>query len=127
MQQGRHTASVVPDRLRQRPSRPFRHHDKGDVATIGRARAVAEVKHLRLSGLPAWLLWLGVHLWYLSGFQNRLIVTIRWAFSFATHGRGARVIAEGPNDLAHAPMSIASVPPSPAGGALTHGSVESMR
>jgi NADH:ubiquinone reductase (H+-translocating) len=110
MQQGRHAAGVVHDRLQQRPSRPFHYHDKGNVATIGRARAVAEVKHLRLSGLPAWLLWLGVHLWYLSGFQNRLIVTIRWAFSFATHGRGARVIAGGQNDPLQPPESIGSVP-----------------
>jgi NADH dehydrogenase len=52
------------------------------------------VKGLQLSGFPAWLLWLGVHLFYLIGFQNRLLVLLRWGFSFATRGRGARIITE---------------------------------
>jgi NADH dehydrogenase len=94
MQQGRYVASVVRDRLRSRPSPPFRYRDKGNLATIGRGAAVADVKGLRLSGLIAWLTWLVVHLWYLVGFQNRLLVIIRWTFSFVTHGRGARLITE---------------------------------
>jgi NADH:ubiquinone reductase (H+-translocating) len=57
---------------------------------------VADVKGLRLSGFLAWVTWLVVHLWYLIGFQNRLLVLIRWAFSFITHGRGARLIAHEP-------------------------------
>jgi NADH:ubiquinone reductase (H+-translocating) len=93
MQQGRHGARVVGDRLRGRDPRPFRYHDKGNLATIGRARAVADVKGVRLSGFLAWVTWLVVHLWYLIGFQNRLLVVIRWAVSFFTHGRGARLIA----------------------------------
>jgi NADH dehydrogenase len=94
MQEGRHAARVVRSRLRGRPVREFRYHDKGNLATIGRASAVAEIKFLRLSGFVAWLTWLTVHLWYLIGFQNRLLVLIRWAFSFLTHGRGARLITE---------------------------------
>ena len=70
----------------------FRYRDKGNLATIGRAAAVADIKGLRLSGFLAWATWLLVHLWYLIGFQNRLLVLIRWSFSFATHGRGARLI-----------------------------------
>jgi NADH:ubiquinone reductase (H+-translocating) len=94
MQEGRHAAHVLRSRLRGRPVKAFRYHDKGNLATIGRASAVAEIKFLRLSGLVAWLTWLTVHLWYLIGFENRLLVLIRWAFSFLTHGRGARLITD---------------------------------
>jgi len=94
MQEGRYAAKVVRDRLRGRETPPFRYSDKGNLATIGRAAAVADIKGLRLSGLIAWLIWLFVHLWYLVGFQNRLLVFIQWFFSFATHGRGARLITE---------------------------------
>jgi len=94
MQEGRYAAKVVRDRLRGRETPPFRCSDKGNLATIGRAAAVADIKGLRLSGLIAWLIWLFVHLWYLVGFQNRLLVFIQWFFSFATHGRGARLITE---------------------------------
>lgn len=95
MQQGRYVAKVVRARLRGRSARPFRYHDKGNLATIGRARAVADLHLVRLSGLPAWVTWLSVHLWYLIGFQNRLLALIRWSFSFLTRGRGARLI-DGP-------------------------------
>jgi NADH dehydrogenase len=93
MQQGRHAARVVGDRLQGREAKPFHYVDKGNLATIGRARAVADIKGLRLSGFIAWWTWLGVHLFYLIGFQNRVLVLIRWAFSFLSHGRGARLIA----------------------------------
>jgi NADH:ubiquinone reductase (H+-translocating) len=93
MQQGRHAARVVRDRLRGGEARPFRYLDKGNLATIGRAAAVADIKGLKLSGFIAWVTWLVVHLWYLIGFQNRLLVLIRWAFSFVMRGtRGARLI-----------------------------------
>ena len=93
MQEGRHAAAVVDDRLQSRPGRPFHYFEKGNLATIGRARAVADIKGIHLSGFIAWITWLTVHLFYLIGFENRLLVLIRWAFSFATHGRGARLIA----------------------------------
>ena len=84
-------------RLRGHRAPPFRYLDKGNVATIGRARAVVDLRGRHLSGLPAWLFWLGLHLYYLIGFQNRLLVLTRWAFSYATRGRGARLITgEGP-------------------------------
>jgi NADH dehydrogenase len=92
MQQGRYAARVVRARLRGEDSRPFRYVDKGNLATIGRSKAVAEIKGLRLSGFVAWATWLLVHLFYLIGFQNRLLVLLRWTFSFVTHGRGARLI-----------------------------------
>jgi NADH:quinone reductase (non-electrogenic) len=92
MQQGRYAGRVVRARLRSRETKPFHYRDKGNLATIGRAAAVADIKGLKLSGFIAWLTWLLVHLFYLVGFQNRILVFIRWAFSFATHGRGARLI-----------------------------------
>jgi NADH dehydrogenase len=92
MQQGRYAASLVRARLRGRKHDAFRYRDKGNLATIGRAAAVADIKGVRLSGFLAWATWLVVHLWYLIGFQNRLLVLIRWSISFATHGRGARLI-----------------------------------
>jgi NADH dehydrogenase len=94
MQQGRFAGRVIRDRLGGRtPPDRFRYRDKGNLATIGRLRAVGELGPLRLSGFPAWALWLGVHIAYLIGFQNRLVVLVRWSFSFATHGRAARVIS----------------------------------
>ena len=93
MQQGRHAARGVLARLAGKQTNPFHYTDKGNLATIGRARAVADIKGIKLSGALAWVTWLGVHLWYLIGFQNRLLVLTRWAFSFFTHGRGARVIS----------------------------------
>jgi NADH dehydrogenase len=92
MQQGRHAARVVRERLEGRPSTPFAYRDKGNLATIGRGAAVADIKGLQLSGLVAWLTWLLVHLFYLIGFQNKVLVLIRWSISFVTHGRGARLI-----------------------------------
>jgi NADH dehydrogenase len=93
MQQGRYAARAIRDRLAGREPKRFKYIDKGNLATIGRARAVADIKGLHLSGFLAWVTWLVVHLWYLIGFQNRLLVVIRWAFSFISHGRGARLIA----------------------------------
>jgi len=92
MQEGRYAARAVRERLQGRTPRPFRYVDKGNLATIGRRRAVGDLKGVHLSGLPAWLTWLTVHLFYLVGFQNRLLVFIRWVVSFVTRGRGARLI-----------------------------------
>jgi NADH:ubiquinone reductase (H+-translocating) len=93
IQQGRYVAKVVHARLGSRESPPpFHYRNKGNLATIGRARAVADIKGLKLSGNLAWVTWLVVHLFYLIGFQNRVLVLIRWTSSFLTHGRGARLI-----------------------------------
>jgi NADH:ubiquinone reductase (H+-translocating) len=88
MQQGRHVARA----LKGGANAPFRYRDKGNVATIGRSRAVADIKGVHFSGFLAWVLWLGLHLFYLIGFQNRVIVLTRWTFSYFTRGRNARVI-----------------------------------
>jgi NADH dehydrogenase len=92
MQQGRYAAGAVRARLKGRTAPPFRYRDKGNLATIGRAAAVADIKGLRVSGFLAWTIWLVVHLIYLIGHQNRLIVLIRWSISFVTRGRGTRLI-----------------------------------
>jgi NADH:ubiquinone reductase (H+-translocating) len=116
MQQGRYAARVVTRRLRGKSDpRPFRYRDKGNLATIGRLRAVGHVGRLRLSGFIAWVAWLAVHLYYLSGLQNRLHVLIRWTVSFVTRGRGARLITgEGahlPVRQESAPARVDSLPP----------------
>jgi NADH dehydrogenase len=88
MQQGRHVGRSIRDDKRT----PFSYTDKGELATIGRARAVGRVKGLRVTGFVAWAMWLGIHIVYLVGLQNRLVVLTRWAFAYLTRGRGARVI-----------------------------------
>jgi NADH dehydrogenase len=88
MQQGRHVARAI----KRGENAPFHYRDKGNLATIGRSRAVADVKGFHFSGFLAWVLWLSLHLFYLIGFQNRLVVLTRWTFSYFTRGRGARVI-----------------------------------
>jgi NADH dehydrogenase len=97
MQQGRYAARSIQRRAEGKPAQTaFHYRDKGNLATIGRASAVADIKGIQLSGLLAWLTWLGVHIVYLIGFQNRLIVLTRWAGSFVTHRRGARLIIDSP-------------------------------
>jgi NADH:quinone reductase (non-electrogenic) len=96
MQQGRHAARAIRARLENRVARPFRYRDKGNLATIGRSKAVAEIKGIHVAGFPAWVLWLTVHLFYLIGFENRLLVVLRWTISFLTRGRGARLIVDSP-------------------------------
>jgi NADH:ubiquinone reductase (H+-translocating) len=92
MQQGRDAARAILGRRRGQSVAPFRYLDKGNVATIGRARAVADLHGIHLSGFVAWVFWLALHLYYLIGFQNRVLVLTRWVFSFVTRGRGARLI-----------------------------------
>jgi len=94
MQQGRYAARAIAKRAEGETPGPFRYVDKGNLATIGRSKAVADVKGVHLAGFPAWVVWLFVHLFYLIGFQNRLLVFLRWTISFLTHGRGARLIVE---------------------------------
>jgi NADH:ubiquinone reductase (H+-translocating) len=98
MQEGRYAASVVRARLESEETRPFKYRDKGNLATIGRGAAVADIEPVRLSGFLAWMTWLVVHLWYLVGFENRILVFTRWGFSFITHGRGARLITNPKSD-----------------------------
>jgi NADH dehydrogenase len=92
IQQGAAVAANVRRRLAGEPTRPFRYRDKGSMATIGRAAAVAVVGPLQLSGLLAWLAWLFVHIVFLIGFRNRFLVLFEWAWAYVSWQRGARLI-----------------------------------
>ena len=92
MQQGRHAARNVIAMIQGRKPQRFRYWDKGTMATIGRNKAVADLKFVHLSGLPAWLAWLFVHIVFLVGFRNRLLVLVQWAWAYLTFDKGARLI-----------------------------------
>jgi NADH dehydrogenase len=92
IQQGRRAADNVLRHLSGRPTRPFRYRDRGTMATIGRAKAVAVIGGVKLSGLVAWLAWLFVHIMFLIGFRNRFLVLFEWAWAYVTWQRGARLI-----------------------------------
>ena len=92
MQQGRFAARTIRHDLEGRPRSKFHYVDKGQLATIGRSRAVAEIWKLQFGGFSAWMIWLFVHIYYLTGFKNRLFVVFQWAISYLTYRRGARLI-----------------------------------
>jgi NADH dehydrogenase len=71
---------------------PFHYFDKGTLATVGRAYAIADIRGLLLSGFPAWLTWMAVHIFFLIGFRNRVLVMFQWAWAYLTYQRGARLI-----------------------------------
>jgi NADH dehydrogenase len=100
IQSGTHAAKTVLGRLSGEPDRPFRYRNRGDVAVIGRLSGVTDIPWLgpfgKQSGFFAWFLWLGIHIVYLIGFANRIVVSVRWAWSFLTHGRGSRLITGSP-------------------------------
>ena len=92
MQEGVAVAKNIARDLEGKPRRDFHYFDKGTLATIGRAAAVGQIRKLHLSGYPAWLAWLFVHIFFLIGFRNRILVLIQWAWSYITFERGARLI-----------------------------------
>jgi NADH dehydrogenase len=92
MQQGRHAARNILAMIKGRKPQRFHYWDKGTLATIGRNKAVANLRFVHLSGLPAWLAWLFVHIFFLIGFRNRLLVFLQWAWSYLTFDKGARLI-----------------------------------
>ncbi len=98
IQQGKWVARTIARDLEHQPRRNFHYNDKGSLATIGRAAGVAQFPGFNLSGYFAWLAWLFVHIFFLIGFRNRLIVMIQWAWSYLTYERGARLIT-GSNEL----------------------------
>jgi len=97
MQQGSYVARLIDDRLRGRATPAFRYRDRGNLAVIGRAAAVAHLGRLRFSGYPAWLLWLFIHIMMLVEFENRVLVFVQWAFSYFSRNRGARLITGEPD------------------------------
>lgn len=92
LQQGRYIAKMLRRKEKGQPVKRFSYRDKGQLATIGRSRAVAEFGRFRFSGFLAWMTWLMVHIYYLTGFKNRLFVVIRWAWAYISFDRGARLI-----------------------------------
>jgi NADH dehydrogenase len=96
MQMGRHAARMIYADLSGTARSAFQYQDKGSLATIGRARAVADFGRIRFGGFIAWLAWLAIHIFYLIGFRNRVLVLISWAWSYLTFRRGARIITGVP-------------------------------
>ena len=106
IQQGKYAAEVIRADLAGRPRKPFRYRDKGQAAVIGRGRGVCDIGALQFGGFPAWLVWLFIHIFFLIGFRNRVLVLMQWAFSFITLQRGARLIPDG-----GAPTTALPAPP----------------
>lgn len=96
IQMGKHSAEVIRSDVEGRPRKAFRYRNKGSLATIGRARGVADFGKIRFAGFPAWLSWLAIHIFYLIGFRNRLLVLVTWAWSYVSFRRGARIITGQP-------------------------------
>ena len=92
IQEGTHTAKNILRMIDGQPTLPFRYHDKGSLATIGRAAGVADFGRIKLSGFMAWAAWLSVHIFFLIGFRNRVLVILQWAWAYVTFQRGARLI-----------------------------------
>ncbi len=91
-QMGAHVATAIRARLRNKPARPFRYRDYGNLATIGRMAAVVDLGRLKFSGLIAWWFWLAAHIFFLIGFRNRIVVLLDWAWSYWSYQRSARII-----------------------------------
>ncbi|MCD8568232.1 MAG: hypothetical protein LRY50_07770 [Geovibrio sp.] len=94
MQQGNYLADLIEKEIKGKPRKPFKYRDKGQMATIGRSKAITEFGIMRLTGFPAWVAWLLVHIYYLAGFKNRFLVVSQWAWSYLTFRRGSRLILE---------------------------------
>jgi NADH dehydrogenase len=95
IQQGRYAAKAIRAKLTGKSLAPFRYFNKGNLATIGRNKGVADFGFMQISGFLAWFLWVFVHLMYLVEFENRLLVFVEWVYNYITHNRGARLITKG--------------------------------
>jgi len=121
IQGAKYAAKEIDRRLEGKaPQRPFKYFDKGSMATISRFRAVALIGKLRLTGFVAWMMWLGVHLLYLTGFKNRVTTVLHWLVSFMGPGRSERTATEQQifgrtalSRLEHGASDLVSAPPSP--------------
>jgi NADH dehydrogenase len=116
MQEGRTAAKNILRTIRGEPRLEFRYRNKGNLATIGRHKAVADFGRFTLTGYVAWWFWLFIHILYLAGFRNRLVVLVEWAYSYFTYQRGSRLItgseqrAAGETAQAAEPTSAARIP-----------------
>jgi NADH dehydrogenase len=110
IQGGRYVARLIRRRIKgERSAKPFWYWDKGNMAIVGRTFAVADLKHVRFSGFTAWLLWIGVHIYFLIGFANRLLVMLQWGISFVTKRRGVRILPFAQSENIHADSSRQTV------------------
>ena len=114
MQMGMAAAKNVQKAIKGKPTAPFAYRDKGSVATIGRGAAVAQVGRWKLSGYLAWLMWAFIHIFFLIGFRNRLLVMIHWAWSYLTYDRGARLITNRVDGPLAEGLTSDPIPPVPA-------------
>lgn len=111
MQEGRYAGRALAARLSgKKAPGPFRYVDKGSLATIGRAKAVADIRGMRFSGFPAWVTWLTIHIFYLIGFENRVVVLLRWAYGYFTRGRGNRLITAATSGTGARPGGASRTP-----------------
>jgi NADH dehydrogenase len=111
MQQGALAARNILRELHGQEKRPFRYKDKGNMATLGRSHAIAELGNLKMRGFPAWGAWLAVHLYYLIGFRNRMMVLSNWAYSYFTYDFAVRIMHHrhsfpGLNEPAQEPLKV---------------------
>jgi len=106
IQMGQYTARVIRGDLARRPRRPFSYWDKGQLAVIGRGHAVADIWRLRFGGFLAWLIWIFVHIFFLIGFRNRVMVLLEWGWAYFTYQRGARLITWSWNPGPRGPLGI---------------------
>jgi NADH dehydrogenase len=120
IQEGDWVAETIARDLESQPRRNFHYRDKGSLATIGRAAAVAQIGKFELSGYFAWLAWLFVHIFFLIGFRNRVLVMIQWAWSYITYERGARLIT-GSDELPGWTQSQQPLQPPPVKSGTTEG------
>jgi NADH dehydrogenase len=96
IQQGKYVAGIIANDRKQEERKPFIYNDRGSLATIGRAKAVAEIRSVRLSGYLAWLIWTFIHIYFLIGFRNRLRVMFEWIYHYITFKSAARLITKHP-------------------------------
>jgi NADH dehydrogenase len=102
IQGGRYVARLIRRQVNgEHSAKPFWYWDKGNIAIVGRIFAVADLKHVRFSGFTAWLLWIGVHIYFLIGFANRLLVMLQWGISFFTKRRGVRILPFAQSENTH--------------------------
>jgi len=94
LQQGRFIGKTIRNEVQGKPRSKFHFRDKGQMATIGRSRAIVEMGRFKLAGFFAWVVWLVVHVFYLTGFKNRVLVVMQWAWSYLSFRRGARLIVD---------------------------------
>jgi NADH dehydrogenase len=116
LQQGRYAARAIGARLAGDAPEPFRYRDRGTMAVVGRGFPVADLRRLRLSGFPGWVVWAVFHLAQIVEFENRILVLVQWLWSYWTRNRAARLIIGRPRTPATAPLESdtrSAAPPSP--------------